>query len=1131
MSFNYVVTAHKPTAVNKCITGNFTAPNELNLLIAKNTRLEIFMVSPEGLKPVKELSIYGRIAVMELFRPQGEEKDLLFILTERNHGCILNYKKKEDGCEIITKASGDLSDPIGRPPETGIIGIIDPTSKLIGLRLYEGVFKFLPYDPSSEELRPFNIRIEELSVIDAQFLHGYSTPTMAIIYQNSQGRHVKTHIVDVRDKEVKPGPWKQENVDAEANMIIAVPEPLKGCVIIGQDSITYHNGDKYIPIAIPEVKHTINCFAPIDKDGSRYLLGDLAGNLFILLFEKEELMNGDESVRDLKIEFLGEVSIPESISYLDNGVVYIGSRLGDSQLVNLHTEPVQQHDGSSASPTMVTVMDTYTNLGPIVDMCVVDLDRQGQGQLVTCSGAFKEGSLRVIRNGIGIQEHASIDLPGIKGLWPLKVSSSKNTYDTLVISFVGHSRVLKLSGEEVEETELSGFDDEKQTFLCTNVCFDQLLQITECSVRLLSCSERKCVFEWKPKDDRHISVATCNHSQILLAVGNLLYYLEIKLGEVEECQHVDLPHEVACLSIDPLEFDSGGKGDGMDVESTPPVSKICAVGLWRDNTARVLKIPTLEEMYQEKLAEEIIPRSILLAQFDRINYLLVTLGDGTLIYFTLSATTGNLTDKKRVPLGTQPTSLRAFTSGGTRTVFACSDRPTVIYSSNKKLVFSNVNLKEVSHMCPLDSEGYPNSLALANGSTLLIGTIDEIQKLHIRTVPLQESPRRIAYQEESQCFGVATLRTDIVMNGKPESSRQSASLRASTSSKSGPIETASRSLDIGKSLFGDELDIGSFLVIDQHTFEVHHSFEFALHEEPMSVMSCQLGEDNASYFVVGTALVYPEETEPKIGRIFVFRYFENKLTVVSSKTVRGAVYSLCEFNGNVLASINNTVCVYQWTVERELHVECSHQSNILALYLKCKGDFVLVGDLMRSMNILSYKHIEGNLDEIARDYNPNWMSAVEIIDDDNFLGAENFYNLFVCQKDSAATTDEERSRLRETCLFHLGDFVNIFRHGSLVMQNVGETSAAGQSHILFGTVHGCIGVVTSLNEDLSFCTNRKVEEHKGFVDGDLIENFLDLSQDKMHEVAKNLTIKEDGTKRNATAEDVIKAVEEMSRIH
>ena len=64
----------------------------------------------------------------------------------------------------------------------------------------------------------------------------------------------------------------------------------------------------------------------------------------------------------------------------------------------------------------VQVMETFTNLGPIVDMCVVDLERQGQGQLVTCSGAYKEGSLRIIRNGIGIHEHASIDLPGIKGI-------------------------------------------------------------------------------------------------------------------------------------------------------------------------------------------------------------------------------------------------------------------------------------------------------------------------------------------------------------------------------------------------------------------------------------------------------------------------------------------------------------------------------------------------------------------------------------------------------------------------------------------------------------------------------------------------------------------------------------------
>ena len=39
---------------------------------------------------------------------------------------------------------------------------------------------------------------------------------------------------------------------------------------------------------------------------------------------------------------------------------------------------------------------------------------------------------------------------------------------------------------------------------------------------------------------------------------------------------------------------------------------------------------------------------------------------------------------------------------------------------------------QVKHMCPLSTEVYKDSLALATDSTVTIGTIDEIQKLHIR---------------------------------------------------------------------------------------------------------------------------------------------------------------------------------------------------------------------------------------------------------------------------------------------------------------------------------------------------------------------------------------------------------------
>lgn len=90
------------------------------------------------------------------------------------------------------------------------------------------------------------------------------------------------------------------------------------------------------------------------------------------------------------------------------------------------------------------------------------------------------------------------------------------------------------------------------------------------------------------------------------------------------------------------------------------------------------------------------------------------------------------------------------------------------------------------------------------------------------------------------------------------------------------------------------------------------------------------------------------------------------------------------------------------------------------------------------------------------------MTAIEILDDDTFLGAENSFNMFVCQKDSAATTDEERSQMHEVGQFHVGDMINVFRHGSLVMQNIGETSTPTRGCVLFGTVGGAIGQLALL---------------------------------------------------------------------
>uniref|UniRef100_A0A0M3IXR0 MMS1_N domain-containing protein n=1 Tax=Ascaris lumbricoides TaxID=6252 RepID=A0A0M3IXR0_ASCLU len=66
-----------------------------------------------------------------------------------------------------------------------------------------------------------------------------------------------------------------------------------------------------------------------------------------------------------------------------------------------------------------------------------------------------DGSLRIIRNGIGIEELASVELPGVKALFTLNVESELDDY--LVVGFVEETHILKISGEELEDTQLPGW--------------------------------------------------------------------------------------------------------------------------------------------------------------------------------------------------------------------------------------------------------------------------------------------------------------------------------------------------------------------------------------------------------------------------------------------------------------------------------------------------------------------------------------------------------------------------------------------------------------------------------------------------------------------------------------------------
>ena len=48
--------------------------------------------------------------------------------------------------------------------------------------------------------------------------------------------------------------------------------------------------------------------------------------------------------------------------------------------------------------------------------------------------------------------------------------------------------------------------------------------------------------------------------------------------------------------------------------------------------------------------------------------------------------------------------------------------------------------------------------------------------------------------------------------------------------------------------------------------------------------------------------------------------------------------------------------------------------------------------------------------------------------------------------------------MTEVGQIHVGDMINVFRHGSLVMENLGDSSTQHSGSVLYGTVQGAIGM-------------------------------------------------------------------------
>lgn len=332
------------------------------------------------------------------------------------------------GGTAAESASNDGTPLLGREAETGPIVAIHP--RCIVLHVFEGILTVLPINPayqpnttkaykttsttmtpprhaasSSYLAAPFHCRVEERTILALTFVPVHSTtatanplPLLSVLYQDARGvQNMTTHMIHVGRQQLylhgssstppnSPPWWKKPAVDGGSAILLPVPPRVPaalparagstttgGVLVVGQRQLTYcapSAPTKIIPV--PQALYLACTELPPDPDAGsglpRFLLADEFGNLHMLsLVVSGPAESPTNHVQGLQLETLGSCNLATSLAYLGQGLVFVGSAMGDSQLVQIHDEPF-----SEQGPLKKDATTEETSSGDDEDMMLLE---------------------------------------------------------------------------------------------------------------------------------------------------------------------------------------------------------------------------------------------------------------------------------------------------------------------------------------------------------------------------------------------------------------------------------------------------------------------------------------------------------------------------------------------------------------------------------------------------------------------------------------------------------------------------------------------------------------------------------------------------------------------------------------
>ncbi|KAJ6228460.1 DNA repair/RNA processing cpsf family [Anaeramoeba flamelloides] len=527
-NYYYLSTIHESHSIQTSDLGYFISNKYATLVLCGPTKFILYNIKKTGVEGFLEVPIYGKLLTAQYFNVECFSKSLLLIVTDDLKVRVLKYDPKTK--ELITFARGDLSDRNYQPVDFCKKRVlVDEDRGIILFYFSQGFFKILPFDNVNGQFsKSFNVKFEELNVYD---LCLFNTRTknisekkqqinnsnlsvqktkllnekknnliICILCETTNGsKNICSYSLDLINQKLIKELFEKPCIEKSTNKIFPLQQSNALCLL-------NHLGVSFLYFKSNILKQTkttifqngptlITSYCKLKQD--LFLLADYLGYYHLMEIKKKKSKKSFQieidSLFDPKIN-----TIPTCLTYIDIGLIFVGSTLGSSIFIHLdiqtklqskHKNPKlikkkefennnNNNNNNNNTKNRITnenemeieieieienenkkvmqkeikinkIFSLPSNTAPISDLVYVPINQKSNFNnypyIISCSNTYNHGTLSILSRRIGINFQAELELP-FKIEKIISLSSLKGTFIILTLS--GDFQILQFSKKE-----------------------------------------------------------------------------------------------------------------------------------------------------------------------------------------------------------------------------------------------------------------------------------------------------------------------------------------------------------------------------------------------------------------------------------------------------------------------------------------------------------------------------------------------------------------------------------------------------------------------------------------------------------------------------------------------------------